>query len=63
MPLNNTEIVSGFFLNSLIQLLKIEVDMSKFNKSKKIFKEEGIILQNFVVRTIPKVKTYFRFTT
>jgi hypothetical protein len=47
--LNNTEIIGGFFLNSLIKLLGIVSDLGKLNKSKKIFKEEGIILPGFVV--------------
>ena len=37
-PIVNSEIIPGFFLNSLIKLLRIRVDMTKFAKGKKIFK-------------------------
>lgn len=46
---NNNEILGGFFLNSLIKLLRVNCDMSKLNRSKKIFKEEGIIGPGFVI--------------
>lgn len=61
--MNNSEIVGGFFLNSLIKLLNLSCDLSKLNKSKKIFKEEGIIQQGFVVAIEPKAKSYYRFST
>lgn len=63
MPMNNSEIVPGIFLNSIIKLLRVRVDMNKFAKNKKVFKEEGIVGQGFVVALDPKVKSYYRFTT
>lgn len=59
-PLSNSELIPGFFLNSLIKLLRVKVDMSKFNKSKKMFKEEGIITEGFVGSNEPKVKSYYK---
>lgn len=50
-------------LNSIIKLLRLIVDPSKINKSKKIFKEEGVIQPGFVIVLKPKIKTYYRFTT
>lgn len=62
-PLTNSELVPGYFLNSLIKLLRVRVDMSKFNRGKKIFKEEGIINPGFVIGIDPKVKSYYRYST
>ncbi len=39
IPLNNLELIGGFFLNSLLKLLRVSVDLTKLNESKKIFKE------------------------
>lgn len=36
-PISNSELIPGFFLNSLLKLLKVRVDMSKFVKGKKPF--------------------------
>jgi hypothetical protein len=38
MPINNSEIVGGFFLNSLVRLLHINCNWNKLNKNKRIFK-------------------------
>lgn len=62
IALNNNEIVGAFFLNSLIKLLRINCDANKLNKSKKIFKDEGIISPGFVISVEPKSKIYYRFT-
>jgi len=40
--------MGGFFLNSLVHLLRVKCNESKLNKNKRIFKEEGIILPGFV---------------
>lgn len=37
--------------------------MSKFAKGKKVFKEEGIVNDGFVVSVDPKIKSYYRFST
>ena len=37
--------------------------MSKFAKSKKVFKEEGVVSPGFVVQFNPKMKSYYRYTT
>ncbi len=63
IPFNNTELVSGIFFNSLLRLLRVNCDMGKLNRTKKIFKEEGIIASGFVVSVEPKAKIYNRFTT
>ena len=63
LPLNNAEILGGVFLNSLIKLMGVCCDTSKINKAKKIFKDEAIILQRFVVAVEPKTKIYHRFTS
>ena len=62
-PITNTELIPGFFLNSLIKLLRIQPDITKLNKAKKPFREEGVIGQGFVVSLQPKVKSYYRFST
>lgn len=38
VPLSNNELVGGFFLNSLIKLLRISCDTAKLDQAKKIFK-------------------------
>lgn len=38
-PISNSEIIPGFFLNSLIKLLRLKVDTTKLNKTRKAFKE------------------------
>lgn len=38
IPISNSQIIPGFFLNSLIKLLRIKIDQSKLNKTKKAFK-------------------------
>ena len=35
--LNHKEIIPGFFLNSIMQLIPAQYDISKINKNKKIF--------------------------
>lgn len=37
--------------------------MTKFVKSKKVFREEGIVSPGFVVSLEPKIKSYYRFST
>lgn len=44
-------------------MLNLSCDLSKLNKSKKIFKEEGILQQGIVVAIEPKSKSYYRFST
>lgn len=36
-PISNSELIPGFFLNSLLKLMRVSVDMSKFVKGKKPF--------------------------
>ena len=55
--------VPGYFLNSIIKLLRLETNMEKLNQERKIFFEEGIIGNGFVRGLKPKIKTYYRFTT
>lgn len=62
-PLSNNELIGGFFLNSLIKLLRLTCDPAKLNKAKKIFKEEGIVGPGFIVSAEPKSKSYYRFTS
>jgi hypothetical protein len=38
-PISNSELLPGPFLNSLLKLLRVRVDLSKLNKNKKVFKE------------------------
>lgn len=63
IPINNTELIGGFFLNSLMKLLRANFDLTKLNKNKKIFKEDGIISNGFIQKLRPKTKSYYRFTT
>lgn len=63
MPLSNSELVGGYFLNSLIKLLRITCDFSKLNKEKKIFKDEGVLAAGFVIGVQPKSKSYYRLTS
>ena len=54
--------MGGFFLNSLIKLLRITCEAGKLDQSKKIFKEEGIVGAGFVIAVEPKSKSFYRFT-
>ncbi len=61
--MSNNEIVAGFLLNSMMKLIPALYDIRKLNKNKKIFQEEGIISKGFVIKMVPKIKSYYRFTT
>jgi len=37
--------------------------MSKFAKTKKVFKEEGVVSQGFVIKLNPKLKSFYRYST
>jgi hypothetical protein len=46
-----------------MKLIPAEYDLTKLNKNKKIFQEEGIINKGFVIKMLPKIKSYYRYTT
>jgi len=55
--------LSGFFFNSLLEILPANYDVKKINKKKKIFEEAKIIEPGFVKSLLPKVKCFERFLT
>lgn len=61
--LNAHELVGGFLLSCLITLISAEYDLTKINKEKAIFKDQGIIMKGFVKRLSPKIKSYYRFSS
>lgn len=50
-------------LSCLMTLIPGEYDISMIDKSKTIFKDQGIIKKGFVKKLKPKIKSYFRFSS
>ena len=61
--LNAHELIGGFLLSCLLTLIRAEYDLSKIDKEKTIFKDQGIIKKGFVKRLGPKIKSYYRFSS
>jgi hypothetical protein len=59
--LNHKEIISGFFFNSILELIPCKIDVKRINKRKKIFEEMKIIESGFIIDLLPKIKSYHRF--
>lgn len=62
-PLNAHELIGGFLLSCLITLIRAHYDLSKIDKEKVIFKDQGIIRKGFVQSLSPKIKSYYRFSS
>lgn len=61
--MSNHDIAGPFFLNSLIKILPGVYDLTKLNDKKIFFREDGIINKGFVSELLPKIKTFYRYTT
>lgn len=46
-----------------MNLIPAKYDIQKIDFKKKIFKDEEIILKGFVLDLVPKIKSYYRYTT
>lgn len=61
--MSNHDISGPFFLNSLMKIIPGSYDLGRINQKKTFFKDDGIVGKGFVVEMLPKVKSYYRFTT
>ena len=52
-----------FFLNCLMKIIPGMYDLGRVNLNKVIFKEDNIIGKGFLAELVPKVKSYYRYTT
>lgn len=52
-----------FFLNCLMKIIPGRYDLERVNLNKVIFKEDNIIGKGFLAELVPKVKSYYRYTT
>ena len=50
-------------LSCLITLIRGKYDIGCLDKSKAIFKDQGIIQKGFLKKLEPKVKSYYRFSS
>jgi len=46
-----------------MQIIPGRYDLSKINKMKAIFKDDGIITKGFVIELLPKIKSFYRYNT
>lgn len=61
--MNTHELLGGFLLSCLMALINADYNMKYLNKEKIIFKDQGIIGKGFVNRLLPKIKSYYRFSS
>jgi hypothetical protein len=61
--MSNNDILGAYFLNCLMKIIPARYDLGRLDMSKVLFKEDGIIGKGFVVELLPKVKSYYRYTT
>lgn len=61
--INTHELVGGFLLSCLMTLISAEYDITLLNKQKTIFKDQNIIERGFVISLLPKIKSYYRFSS
>jgi hypothetical protein len=61
VTLIHKDLVPGFFLNSILQLIPGSYDITKLLKNKAIFQHAKIIEPGFVKMIQPKIKCYDRF--
>ena len=63
IAINSHELIPGFFLNCVMCLIKAQHDIKKLDQTKTLFKDDRIIQLGFIVKLLPKIKSYWRFTT
>lgn len=61
--MSNHDIIGPFLLSSVMGLLPAKYDLSKIDRKKVFFKDDGIITKGFVIELLPKIKSFYRFTT
>jgi hypothetical protein len=44
-------------------LLPAKYDLSKLDRKRVFFKDDNILAKGFVVELLPKIKSFYRFTT
>jgi hypothetical protein len=61
--MSNHDILGPFFLNCLMKILPGSYDISKINQKKTFFKDDDILAKGFIIELLPKVKSFYRYTT
>lgn len=61
MTLVHKDLIPGFFLNSILELIPGSYDITKLNKAKGIFQSAKMIEPGFVKLIQPKIKCFNRF--
>lgn len=63
IPMSNSDVLGPFFLNCLMKVIPGKYDLDRVNMKKVMFKEDDILGRGFIVELLPKVKSYYRYTT
>jgi hypothetical protein len=61
--MSNNDILGAFFLSCLMKIIPATYDLGRLKMNKIFFKEDDIIGKGFVVELLPKVKSFYRYTT
>ncbi len=61
--MSNHDILGRYFLNCLMKIIPGSYDLSKLDDKKVFFKDDGIIGKGFIVELVPKIKSFYRYTT
>ena len=61
--MSNHDIIGPFLLNCVMRLLPAKYDLSKLDRKRVFFKDDNILAKGFVVELLPKIKSFYRFTT
>lgn len=61
--MTHQDLAGAFLLHTLTKLIPGRYDLTKLNDKKSFFRDDGILNKGFVAELVPKVKSYYRFTT
>lgn len=61
--MSNHDIIGPYFLSCLMSYFPAKYDLSKLNRKKNFFKDEGIVAKGFLIELYPKTKSYYRYTS
>lgn len=61
--MSHHDLSGAFLLHTLTKLIPGVYDLTKLNDKKVFFRDDGIINKGFVAEIIPKVKSFYRYTT
>jgi hypothetical protein len=61
--MSNHDIIGPFLLDCVMGLLPAKYDLSKLDRKRVFFKDDNILAKGFVVELLPKIKSFYRFTT